>query len=105
MHAKLPSGWNHQASQNLGIVSLAAPLTDARAITGPPVFGRTAVLRGGEKSGSTRIAAYSVPRWVEFLQVESALISVNVRSVNGCTYQSPLRSFKNIFCPGRGPIA
>src|SRR6185369_17928069 len=53
---------------------------------------------------STSSAAYSVPRCVVLIHVESASILVNGWSAKGCTYQSPLRAYKTIFCSLLAPL-
>src|SRR5208282_4860849 len=82
------------------------PLTTVTASTLPPGIGSVLVVAAGRYSGSTRSAAYSVPRCVEVSQLQSALIGVNGCIAVGCTHQIPFTSFvyTTIFSPALAPF-
>src|SRR5881409_131465 len=69
-----------------------------------PSLGNVSVESGGRYPASTSRAAYSVPRWVELVQVESARISVNGCLASGWTHQTPLFENNTMRCPGCAPI-
>src|SRR5687768_4313100 len=80
------------------------PLTVATATTPLPTFGSVSIVAGGRYSGSTRSAAYSVPRCVVLVKVESASKAVNGFTVRGWIHHTPLLAKSTICWPSPAPV-